>query len=83
MSIPRWLQISIIGVVLTSALQLVGNWAACSFLYGPRLLRLHAQTDGKVVISDSCEGASDKAAAGLSALLATLLGLASQPPRQE
>jgi hypothetical protein len=83
MQIPRWLQFSIVGVVLITALQLIGNWSVCSFLYGPRLLRLHTQTDGKVILGDSCEGAGDKAAAGLSALLATLLGLASQPPRQE
>ncbi len=83
MQMPRWLQFSIVGVVLVTALQLVANWSVCAFLYGPRLLHIHTESRGKIIFGESCEGAGDKAAAGLSALLATLLGLASQPPRQE
>jgi hypothetical protein len=79
--VPRWLQFSIVGVVLATAVQLAASWAACTFLYGPRLLQLHAESSGQILLGQGCDGAGDKAAAGFSALLATLLGLASQPPK--
>ena len=80
MHVPRWLQLSIVGVVIATAVQLSASWAACTFIYGPRLLQLHAGSNGQLPLGQGCDGAGDKAAAGFSALLATLLGLASQPP---
>jgi len=82
MNVPRWLQFSIVGVVIATAFQLMANWGVCSFMYGPQLLKIHTDTGGKIALGQSCDGAGDKAVAGLSALLATLLGLASQPPKQ-
>lgn len=79
---PRWLQLAIVGVVTATVVQLMANWAACTFLYGPQLLQAHVASQGQLSLGQSCDGAGDKTIAGLSALLATLLGLASQPPRK-
>lgn len=82
MNLPRWLQFCIVGVVIATAVQLVANWAVCSFVYGPQLLKIHTEAGGQLALGQSCDGTGDKAVAGLSALLATLLGLASQPPQR-
>ena len=81
MTVPPWLRISIVGVVMLTALQLIASWAVCAFLYGPQLLKIPGDTNGQMVLKQqSCDGAGDKATAGLSALLATLISLSSQPP---
>ena len=82
MTIPPWLRLSIMGVVIATVVQLVASWGVCAFLYGPQLLKIHTDTGGQLALGQSCDGAGDKAAAGLSALLATLISLASQPPDQ-
>lgn len=82
MQVPKWLQYSIVTVIAATVFQLAANWAACTFLYGPRLLKIQIESQGKIALGQSCDGAGDKAVAGMSALLATLLGLASQPPKQ-
>ncbi len=82
MTIPAWLRIAIVGVVAATVLQLMASWGVCAFLYGPQLLKIHTDNGGKLALGQSCDGAGDKAAAGLSALLATLISLASQPPDQ-
>lgn len=65
---------------MLTALQLIASWAVCAFIYGPRLLKIHTDTGGQLALGQSCDGAGDKATAGLSALLATLISLSSQPP---
>ena len=80
MTVPPWLRISIVGVVMLTALQLLASWSVCAFIYGPRLLKIPGDTNGQMVLQQSCDGAGDKATAGLSALLATLISLSSQPP---
>ena len=74
---------SIVGLVAATTLQLIANWAACTFLYGPRLLSIQVESQGKIALGQACDGAGDKAVSGMSALLATLLGLASQPPSKD
>ena len=81
MTVPGWLRVSICAVVAATALQLIASWAVCSFLYGPRLLKINTETGGQLALGQSCDGSGDKATAGLSALLATLVSLASQPPK--
>lgn len=82
MTVPPWLRIAIITVVGMTIVQTAAIWATCAFFYGPRLLTIHTESQGKIALGQSCEGAGDKAVASLSALLATLLGLASQPPSE-
>ena len=82
MTVPPWLRTSIVAVVMLTALQLVASWATCSFFYGPQLLKIHSDSGGQIALGQSCDGAGDKATAGLSALLATLISLSSQPPHE-
>lgn len=80
MSLHPWLRMAIAGVVAATVLQLVAIWATCSFFYGPRLLKIQSDAGAQIAVGQSCDGSGDKAIAGLSALLATLVSLASQPP---
>lgn len=68
---PKWLQYSICGVVATTAALTIGSWAVCSPAF-------RAQFDGRE--PESCKLATEKALGAMSALLATLVSLASQPP---
>jgi hypothetical protein len=76
---PRWLTSSIVLVVATTAVLSVGWSAACTFYIGPRMF--DAAMQGKLEHEPAvCEDAENRALQVLTALLATLIGLRSNPP---
>jgi len=79
---PRWLTSCVVGVVATTAVLSVAWWATCSFYVGPQLFQLYRQTNGKLpaVEPDACKDADARAVQVLTGLLATLMGLMSNPP---
>jgi hypothetical protein len=83
---PRWLSISIVGVVGTTAALAVGMYLSCSFYYNPKVIeyyrnaRPEQEAGGGRLQVMSCAGADDRALTVLAGLLATLVSLASQPP---
>jgi len=69
----RWLSTSILAVVVTSAGLSVADWAACMFYLIPR----GNAADQSLSV---CKAPGERAAGTLSALLATLIGIGSNPP---
>lgn len=70
----RWLSASILAVVVTSAGLSVADWAACMFYLIPR----GSAADQSLSV---CKAPGERAAGTLSALLATLIGIGSNPPK--
>ena len=82
MQTPRWLVLSVVGVVATTAALSVAWWATCSFYIGPKIWNVYVQTQGKLPAAepDACKDADNRAIQVLTGLLATLMGLMSNPP---
>jgi hypothetical protein len=80
MQAPRWLVASVVGVVATTAALAVTWVGICSFYVGPQLFQ--AAMAGKLKGGEPqvCENVEDRALQILTGLLATLLGLMSNPP---
>ena len=76
---PRWLVASVVGVVATTAV-LAFSWVGvCTFITGPQIFK--AAIEGKIQEEPKvCENVEDRAIQILTGLLATLLGLMSNPP---
>jgi len=82
MRTPRWLVASVVGIVTTTATLSVAWWGTCSFYIGPKIWATYVQTGGKLpaVEPDACKDADNRAIQVLTGLLATMLGLMSNPP---
>ena len=79
MQTPRWLVASVVGVVATTAVLAVSWVGICSFYVGPQVFR--AAIEGKIKEEPKvCDNVEDRAIQILTGLLATLLGLMSNPP---
>ena len=79
MQTPRWLVASVVGVVATTAALAVTWVGICSFYVGPQIFQ--AAVAGKIKEEPKvCENVEDRAIQILTGLLATLLGLMSNPP---
>ena len=79
MNTPRWLVASVVGVVATTAVLAVGWVGVCTFVTGPQIFQ--AAVAGKIQEEPKvCENVEDRALQILTGLLATLLGLMSNPP---
>jgi hypothetical protein len=70
----KWLSTCILAVVITSASLSVADWAACMFYLIPR----GNAADQSLSV---CKAPGERAAGTLSALLATLIGIGSNPPK--
>jgi hypothetical protein len=79
---PRWLTGCVVGVVATTAALAVAWMGICSFYIGPRLFNLYEKSAGKLpaIEPDACKDADARAVQVLTGLLATLMGLMSNPP---
>ena len=82
---PRWLLACIVTVVVTMAGMSVAWWASCSFWIGPMIWHEYVRSEGKrpTTEPEACKDSGSRAIATLSSLLATLLGLMSQPPSRD
>ena len=79
MQAPRWLVASVVGVVAATAFTAVGWVGICTFVVGPQIFQ--AAINGKIKQEPKvCENVEDRAIQILTGLLATLLGLMSNPP---
>ena len=76
---PRWLVASVVGVVATTAVLAVSWVGVCTWVVGPQLYQ--AAMAGRLKEEPKvCENVEDRAVQILTGLLATLLGLMSNPP---
>ena len=79
MNTPRWLVASVVGVVATTAVLAVSWVGVCTWVVGPQLYQ--AAMAGRLKEEPKvCENVEDRAVQILTGLLATLLGLMSNPP---
>ena len=79
MQTPRWLVLSVVGVVATTAALSVGWLCICTWVVGPQLF--HAAMAGRLKQEPkTCENADERAIQVMTGLLATLLALMSNPP---
>jgi hypothetical protein len=79
MQTPRWLVASVVGVVATTAALSIGWVGICTWVVGPKLFE--AAQQGKLAQEPAvCSDADNRALQTLTALLATLLALMSNPP---
>jgi hypothetical protein len=79
MQTPKWLVGSVVGLVATTAVLAVGWVATCTWVVGPQLFQ--AALTGKLKEEPKvCENVEDRAIQVLTALLATMLGVMSNPP---
>ena len=79
MQTPRWLVASVVGVVATTAALSISWVGICSFYVGPKIFQ--AVIENKIAEEPKvCENVEDRAIQVLTGLLATLLGLMSNPP---
>jgi hypothetical protein len=69
----KWLSTSILTVVITTAALSAADWAACMFYLIPR-----GNTADQAGV---CKAPGERAVGTLSALLATLIGISSNPPK--
>jgi hypothetical protein len=82
MQTPRWLVASVVGVVATTAALSIGWVGICTWVVGPKLFE--AAQQGKLAAEPAvCSDADNRALQTLTALLATLLGLMSNPPSND
>ena len=81
---PKWLVACTVAIIGTTATLSVAWWATCSFYIGPQIWQVYVKTDGKLpaVEPDACKDADNRAIQVLTGLLATLLGLMSNPPTE-
>ena len=76
---PRWLVVSVVGVVSTTAALSIAWVGICSFYVGPQLFK--AAIEGKLDQEPRvCENVEERAIQILTGLLATLLGLMTNAP---
>jgi hypothetical protein len=76
---PRWLTGCVVGVVATTAALAVSWVGVCTWVVGPQLYQ--AAMAGRLKEEPKvCENVEDRAIQILTGLLATLLGLMSNPP---
>jgi hypothetical protein len=82
---PRWLTGSIVGVIAATTFLSVGWWGACTFYIGPKIWIEYVRSEGKRPTAEPkvCEDADARALQVLTGLLATLLGLMSNPPSDD
>ena len=79
---PRWLTSCVVGVVATTAALAVGWVGVCTWVVGPQLYQ--AAMAGRLKEEPKvCENVEDRAVQILTGLLATLLGLMSNPPDKD
>ena len=79
---PRWLTSCVVGVVATTAALAVGWVGVCTWVVGPQLYQ--AAMAGRLKEEPKvCENVEDRAVQILTGLLATLLGLMSNPPDRD
>ena len=79
---PRWLVASVVGVVATTAVLAVSWVGVCTWVVGPQLYQ--AAMAGRLKEEPKvCENVEDRAVQILTGLLATLLGLMSNPPDRD
>jgi len=79
MQTPKWLVGSVVGIVATTAVLSIGWVATCTWVVGPQLFQ--AALAGKLKEEPKvCENVEDRAIQVLTALLATMLGVMSNPP---
>ena len=79
MQTPRWLVASVVGVIATTAALSVAWVGICTFYVGPAIFK--ADVEGKLKeVPKVCENVEDRAIQVLTGLLATLIGLMSNPP---
>lgn len=71
-----------VGIVGTTAALAVGWVGVCTFYIGPAMWKTYVQTNGKLPAAEPkvCENSDERAIQILTGLLATLLGLMSNPP---
>ena len=80
MKTPRWLVASVVSVVATTAALSVAWVGICSYQVGPQVFK--AAIEGKIKQEPKvCDNVEDRAIQVLTGLLATLLGLMSNPPK--
>ena len=79
---PRWLVGCVVGIVVTTATLSVGWWATCVWVIGPQLWHEYVRSEGRRPEQEPqvCTNADERAIQVLTGLLATLLGLMSNPP---
>ena len=82
---PRWLTGCVVGVVATTAALSVAWLGICTWVVGPQLFQLYKQTNGELpaIEPDACKDADARAVQVLTGLLATLMGLMSNPPGKQ
>ena len=79
---PRWLVASVVGVVATTAVLTISWVGVCTFIVGPQLFQ--AAASGQLKQEPRvCDNVEDRALQVLTGLLATLIGLMSNPPSRE
>ena len=79
MRTPGWLVASVVGVIATTAALSISWVGICSFYVGPKIFQ--AVIENKIAEEPKvCENVEDRAIQVLTGLLATLLGLMSNPP---
>ena len=76
---PRWLTSCVVGVVATTAALSVAWLGICTWVVGPQLFQ--AAIAGKIKEEPKvCDNADERSIQVLTGLLATLMGLMSNPP---
>lgn len=70
----NWLIKSILSVVISLSFLSIADWAACMFYVIPKLNQTNTQ------VGSSCQAPGERAAGTLSGLLATLIGISTNPP---
>jgi hypothetical protein len=85
MGTPRWLIGSVIGVVSLTAAMAITWYVSCTFVIGPQLFNAYVRSGGKLVATEPevCKDVDARALQVLTSLLATLLGLMSNPPSEK
>ena len=79
MQTPKWQVGLVVGVVATTAALSITWVGICSFIVGPKIFQ--AAIEGKLKQEPKvCDNVEDRAIQVLTGLLATLLGLMSNPP---
>jgi hypothetical protein len=70
-----WVIKAILSVVISLSFLSIADWAACMFYIIPKLNQTNSQ------INNTCQAPGERAASVLSGLLATLIGISTNPPK--
>ena len=79
---PRWLVGCLVATVSGVLVLSIGWWGACTFYIGPQLWAEYVRSDGRLPEAEPevCRDVDSRSVASLMALLATLIGIAGNPP---